>query len=103
MQGLIRRVRTAKDRRVVKIELTEAGLAMAIRSPKIVQGMLATGLEELSPEKLEAIATSLRDLVGILRARKISPRLMVPPEAVAPVVPEKELGGPGADASAVAP
>lgn len=77
VQGLVKRTRNDVDRRVVKIELTENAKALLVKAPRVAQGLLVVGLEELSLEKLEVIATSLQELVVILGAQEIPPQMMV--------------------------
>ena len=40
LQGLINRMRTNEDRRVVKIALTDAGNAIVVKAPRVAQGLL---------------------------------------------------------------
>jgi len=84
LQGLIRRIRSNKDRRVVKVELTDAGHEIAAKAPRVVQGLLVTGLEVLPIEKLKDISACLAELVDILKAREISPQLILSPEVNLP-------------------
>ena len=56
LQGLIKRMRTNEDRRVVKIELTDAGNAIVAKAPQVAQGLLVAGLEVLPLKKLKDIS-----------------------------------------------
>ena len=79
LQGLIKRIRTNEDRRVVKTELTDAGNAVMAKSPQVVQGWLVTGLEGLPLKKLRDISAGLEELVHILGAQELPPRLILSP------------------------
>jgi len=78
------RTRSSEDRRVVEIDLTGQGKDLVIQSPEAVQGMLIKGLEPLSEENLIHIADGLEQLVKILGAKEIPPKLMLSPEVNLP-------------------
>jgi DNA-binding MarR family transcriptional regulator len=80
LQGLIRRVRTNNDRRIVNVELTKSGNALVSKAPHVTQGLLVAGLEVLPRRKLEEISASLDTLVQILGAQKLPPQLIMSPE-----------------------
>lgn len=80
LQGLIERIRTNEDRRVVKIKLTEAGNEVLIKAPQVAQGLLVAGLEVLPQKKLQYISDALEQLVNILGAQELPPRLILSPE-----------------------
>jgi len=80
LQGLIKRMRTSEDRRVVKIEMTDAGNAIVAKAPQVAQGLLVVGLEVLPLKKLEDISGALEELVLILGAQELPPRLILSPE-----------------------
>ena len=80
LQGLIRRIRTNEDRRVVKIVLTDAGNAVVVKAPQVAQGLLVAGLEVLPLKKLKSISDTLEELVLILGAQELPPRLILSPE-----------------------
>ena len=84
LQGLIRRIRTTDDRRVVNVELTAAGNALLCKAPQVAQGLLVTGLEELPAEKLQVISAGLQELVSILGAQALPPQLMLSSEVNLP-------------------
>ena len=85
LQGLILRIRTNQDRRVVKIELTDAGKEILAKAPRVAQHLLVTRLEVLSLTKLRGISASLDELVHILGAREIPPQLILSPELNRPL------------------
>ena len=80
LQGLIKRLRTNEDRRVVKIELTDVGNAIVAEAPHVAQGLLVAGLEVLPQKKLQDISDALLELVHILGAQELPPRLILSPE-----------------------
>ena len=79
-QNLIRRIRTNEDRRVVRVELTEAGNDLVAKAPQVAQGLLVSGLEVLPHTELQTISGSLRKLVHILGAQKLPPQLLLSQE-----------------------
>jgi DNA-binding MarR family transcriptional regulator len=78
--GLVKRVRTSEDRRVVKIELTVEGHSLVAKAPQVAQGLLVAGLEVLPLRKLKDIAAGLESLVQILGAQELPARLILSPE-----------------------
>ena len=84
-QGLVIRIRSTEDRRVVRVELTGKGRALVKKSPEVAQGLLVSGLEQLSSSKLENIAQALDQIAEILGAQNIPPQLMLSPEVSKPV------------------
>ena len=84
-QGLVVRIRSTVDRRVVKVELTGQGRALVKKSPEVAQGLLVAGLEKLTSKKLINIAQGLDQMAAILGAQNIPPRLILSPEVNKPV------------------
>ena len=80
LQGLIKRVRTNDDRRIVNVELTNAGKKLVEKAPQVAQDLLVAGLEELPLAKLQEISMGLEELVHILGARELPPQLILSPE-----------------------
>jgi MarR family transcriptional regulator, organic hydroperoxide resistance regulator len=83
-QGLIKRLRTNDDRRVVNVELTDVGNALVAKAPQVAQGLLVAGLEKLPLEKLQEIAAGLQALVHILGAQELPPQLLLSQEVNLP-------------------
>lgn len=83
-RGLVRRVRSTEDRRVVRLELTEVGKKLVRRAPEVAQGLLVSGLEKLETRNLKTIASALDQLVEILGAQGIPPKLILSPEVNKP-------------------
>ncbi|HUK99528.1 MAG TPA: MarR family transcriptional regulator [Nitrospirota bacterium] len=84
-QRLVVRIRSTEDRRVVRVELTAQGRALVKKSPEVAQGLLVSGLEKLSSNKLESIARALDQMAEILGAQNIPPQLILSPEVNKPV------------------
>ncbi len=84
-RGLVRRVRSSEDRRVVRVELTAAGKSLVRIAPEVAQGLLVAGLEKLTIRNLREISSSLEQLVGILGAQGIPPKLILSPGVNRPV------------------
>jgi MarR family transcriptional regulator, organic hydroperoxide resistance regulator len=80
ISGLIKRIRTNEDRRVVHVALTDKGLDIVKRSPEVAQGLLVAGLETLTAKNLQRILDGLDQLVEILGAQEIPPQLILSPE-----------------------
>jgi DNA-binding MarR family transcriptional regulator len=80
VRGMVLRVRSQEDRRVVRVELTGLGEDLVKKAPEVAQGLLVAGLEKLKTKNLKTIASSLDQLVGILGAQGIPPKLILSPE-----------------------
>jgi DNA-binding MarR family transcriptional regulator len=83
-QGLVARIRSIEDRRVVRVELTGQGRALVKKAPEVAQGLLVAGLEKLGSNKLKNIAQALDQMAEILGAQNIPPRLILSPEVNKP-------------------
>jgi MarR family transcriptional regulator, organic hydroperoxide resistance regulator len=79
-QGLVARIRSTEDRRVVWVELTQLGRALVKKAPEVAQGLLVAGLEEMGDNKLKNIMRALDQLAEILGAQNLPPRLILSPE-----------------------
>lgn len=85
-QGLVARVRSTVDRRVVRAELTGQGQKLVRQAPEVAQGLLVEGLENLSANKLQNIDKGLDTLVDILGAQSVPPRLILSSEVNKPLI-----------------
>jgi DNA-binding MarR family transcriptional regulator len=74
--GLVARTRSQQDRRVVHVELSEAGRELVNRAPEVAQGLLVSGLETLTAKRLNAISEGLADIVRLLGAQELPPKLL---------------------------
>ncbi|OPY93325.1 MAG: putative HTH-type transcriptional regulator YusO [Syntrophaceae bacterium PtaU1.Bin231] len=83
--GLIRKTRSRKDRRVVHATLTAEGKKIVEQSPQVAQGMIVSGLEVLSVQRLETIAESMREMAAILQAQELPPKMLLSPEVNIPL------------------
>lgn len=76
-QGMVQRIRSKTDRRVVDVALTAAGEKMVETSPDVAQGMLAKGLEQMGDERLFRIHEGMSEFVRILGVEGAPPRLIL--------------------------
>ncbi|MFP3869310.1 MAG: MarR family winged helix-turn-helix transcriptional regulator [Syntrophobacteria bacterium] len=65
-KALVRRARKSHDRRVITIELTEAGEKLARAAPSPIPQKIITGLKGLSDEEMEEIVRNLKKLTAML-------------------------------------
>ena len=61
-RGLVRRLISDRDSRMVELTLTHAGTRLARRSPDIAQERLAQAIQSLPPARLKALASALTDV-----------------------------------------
>lgn len=65
-KGLVQRTRNSPDRRVITIELTKAGEALAQHAPPPIQQQIVDGLKRLQPDQLKQIVYYLELLTHML-------------------------------------
>ena len=65
-KDLVRRDRKKADQRSVHIYITAAGKQLLTNAPKPVQGKLTNALNNLNPDQLSALSSSLGKLVSAL-------------------------------------
>ena len=65
-KGLAERIRNSPDRRVITIQLTEAGKKLAQNAPPPIQQKILDGLKQTENAKIEQIVRSLNMLTGML-------------------------------------
>jgi len=65
-KGLVRRVRNSPDRRMITIELTEAGNGLAQHAPPPIQQKIIDGLKRLPNGEIEKIVDGLNMLTRML-------------------------------------
>ena len=70
---LVTRVRSRQDRRVVELNLTEAGEKVVAHAPEVAQAMLIKGLNPLSDEQRRCVREGMELVVRILAAEGIRP------------------------------
>ena len=68
---LVKRVRSDRDRRVIKIEMTEKGLSILEQAPTFLHQKLERNLNKLSEEEKGSILLSLQTLITSLEAEDI--------------------------------
>jgi DNA-binding MarR family transcriptional regulator len=59
-KGLVRRVRSSEDRRVVNLELTEAGRAAAKKIPSVLCGVQNAHMRGFTLQEWQTLKTLLR-------------------------------------------
>lgn len=95
-QGLLRRERSNRDRRLVAVTLTNKGRELLQRAPSPLQEALAKSLEKLPEERKLTLATSLETIVELMQVEmdKAAPILA----ASSDLEPPEDLGtGPADD------
>lgn len=90
--GLIKKTRSRRDRRVVHVTLTADGKKIVEQSPEVAQGMIVSGLEVLSVQGLSKISDGMREMVRILQAQELPPKLLLSPEVNIPAKASKKKG-----------
>lgn len=73
-RGLVRRVRTARDRRFVEIALTARGTALSTKAPDPAQGRLLHGLQGMPASRVRSIRRAVDHLVRAMEAGGIEAR-----------------------------
>jgi DNA-binding MarR family transcriptional regulator len=86
-QDLVKRRPSKDDYRVVWIELTAKGNDLVKSAPEVAQGLLVSGLEEISANNLIEIDRSMKHLVKIFGAQKTPPKLILSTEVNVPIPP----------------
>ena len=66
LKGLAERMRTSPDRRVITIQLTEAGKKLAQNAPPPIQQKIIDGLKKTEKAKKDQIVRSLNILTSML-------------------------------------
>ena len=70
-KGLVERMRNSPDRRVITIQLTEAGKKLAQNAPPPIQQKIIDGLKQTENAKKEQIVRSLNILTDMLDVRDL--------------------------------
>ena len=70
-KNLVRRTRNSPDRRVINIELTEAGAALAEHAPPPIQQKIVDGLKRLPDIQIKQITHDLQLLTHMLDAHDL--------------------------------
>ncbi len=73
-RGLVRRVRSQPDRRIVQVELTKRGATMAADAPDAAQGRLLHALGSMSAEQLRRTRRVVDQLVNAMEAGDVHAR-----------------------------
>jgi len=75
-KGLVQRIRSDEDRRVVHIVITEQGRELVQNAPMVAQSLLVEGLEPLTEKKLKVTSDGLEQIVNILGVQEEPPNLI---------------------------
>ena len=70
-KGLVTRVRNSPDRRVITIEMTEAGKKLAANAPPPIQQKIIDGLKRLPENEIEEIIRGLTKLTLMLEVQDL--------------------------------
>ena len=70
-KGLVSRLRNDPDRRIIRVELTEAGRALAESAPPPIQVKIIKGMRKLEQTEREKIIQSLTKLTEMLDAQEL--------------------------------
>jgi MarR family transcriptional regulator, organic hydroperoxide resistance regulator len=81
---LVKRVRSLRDRRLVHVNLTKKGRDIVRKSPEVAQGLMVSGLESISMQKLNKISRGMGEMARILRVEERAPKLLLSPEVNIP-------------------
>jgi DNA-binding MarR family transcriptional regulator len=73
-RGLIRRIRSTPDRRIVRVALTKRGLATVAGAPEAAQGRLLHALGAMSPAELQRLHRAVERLVTAMEATDVKAR-----------------------------
>ena len=73
-RGLVRRNRGRLDHRVVEMELTKRGAALAADAPEAAQGRLLHALEGMPPRQVRSIRHAVDRLVQAMEATDVNAR-----------------------------
>lgn len=87
---LVRRVRSKDDARRAELALTAAGVRTVDRAPRAPQVEIVARLKRLKPARLAMLSGSLDDLVGLIGAGDVAPRMLFEGERA---VPGRQTGG----------
>jgi DNA-binding MarR family transcriptional regulator len=73
-KGFVERLRDSPDRRVITVQLTNTGKALAKNAPPPIQQKILDGLTNLSQEEIEQIAHGLKTLTNMLDIQDLDVR-----------------------------
>ncbi len=70
-KGLVQRIRKSRDRRVINIELTEAGKDLSKHAPPPIQQKIVDGIARLPEEDINEIIRGLTKLTYMLESEQV--------------------------------
>jgi DNA-binding MarR family transcriptional regulator len=65
-KGFVTRMRNSPDRRIITVQLTDAGRSLAKNAPPPIQQKIINGLKKLPPDEIEQVVNSLSTLTSML-------------------------------------
>ena len=74
LKGLVQRVRSDQDRRVVHVSITDQGRGLVRNSPEVAQGILVKGLEQLTEKNVKVISEGMKQIVTMLGVQQEPPQ-----------------------------
>ena len=80
LKGLVERRRGGPDQRIVRLHLSEAGVALLAAAPRPAQGAINAALQQLPDGSLQCLSAGLGDLVGALQFKDPKAALKPLPE-----------------------
>ncbi|TIL58964.1 MAG: MarR family transcriptional regulator [Mesorhizobium sp.] len=66
-RGLLRREGDQKDKRVLRLTLTEAGTELLMRALKIHMALIETAMSQSTPEQCDMIGEQMRKIADVLK------------------------------------
>jgi MarR family transcriptional regulator, organic hydroperoxide resistance regulator len=73
-RGLVRRIRSHADRRMVQVKLTARGATLAAEAPEAAQGRLLHALDAMSAQERHRIRRAVDRLVAAMEITDVNPR-----------------------------
>lgn len=70
VKGIVQRIRSLNDRRIVHVSLTEQGMTIVRNAPDTAHNLLVSSLRTLSENKLYTIASGLTQLLSIVETHQ---------------------------------
>ncbi|MBE0626554.1 MAG: MarR family transcriptional regulator [Burkholderiales bacterium] len=72
--GLVKRVRTGRDHRVVQLQLSAKGAKLLQRAPRPLVGILQQALADLPPRRLDSLHAELGEVVRLMKFKDAKAR-----------------------------
>jgi DNA-binding MarR family transcriptional regulator len=89
-KGLIERVRSARDRRIVNARMTDAGQSMLSSAPPLLHEEFIRQFEALPSDQMETILASLQSVATMMHAEQLDAAPMLDIQATTPEMAEAQ-------------